>query len=269
MESFGRENLRPTDDVATTARSWWNENAAEYLSEHGEILGESDFIWGPEGLRESEIELLGTINELRGKKILEIGSGAAQCARYLAKQGILITASDISPKMLEKAKELNRVHAVDFPLIEADARKLPFEDESFDVVFTSFGVLPFIPDLSELNREIARVLRDKGLWVYSAMHPVRWMFPDDPSESGMTVTDSYFGSEPYLERDKSNILEYAEFPHQFSEHLNALTDTGFYIEECIEPRWPAGRDIIWGGWGPYRSRFIPGTLILKSRKIAK
>lgn len=260
---FGNQPLASSDDPIDANGSWWNENAREYISDHGEILGNADFIWGPEGVREADIAFLG---DTRGKKILEIGAGAAQCARYLAGLGRDVTATDLSPGMLEIGHNLNEAMGFDFPMIVADARKLPFADDSFDVVFTSFGVIPFVPSLDDVNREVARVLRRGGIWAYSAMHPMRWMFPDDPTRRGMKITRSYFAQEPYVERDESEALEYAEFHHTMTNHVNSLASSGFVIESMFEPPWPAGRDIVWGGWGPERSQYLPGTLMIQSHK---
>lgn len=260
---FGNDALSPHDDPVTANSSWWSENATDYLAEYGETLGEADFIWGPEGLREADVEFLG---DLSGKRVLEIGAGAAQCSRYLAGRSVEVVATDVAPQMVEHAKALNEKYHVDFPVLCADGRKLPFDDREFDVVFTSFGVLPFVPDLDEVNQEIARVLKPGGVWAYSALHPVRWMFPDDPTPRGMKVTRSYFSPEPYVERTEGGTLEYAEFHHSLTEHINSLTSCGFHIETLFEPPWPAGRDIVWGGWGPERSTHIPGTLMIYSRK---
>ncbi|MDP9799981.1 SAM-dependent methyltransferase [Arcanobacterium wilhelmae] len=259
----GRTPLRTTDSPLEANRTWWTNHAGEYLAQHGPTLGDSDFIWGPEGLREAEIELIAPPQELPDHHILEVGAGAAQCSRYLASLGADVVATDLAPGMVTAARELNSRTGVEFPVIEADALTLPFPDGEFDTVFTSFGVIPFVPDLSELHREIARVLSDGGRWIYSALHPARWMFPDDPTAAGMTVRNSYFDATPYQERDGGR-LAYVEFHHTFSAHINALTDAGFIVDEVIEPTWPAGRDVVWGGWGPERSPYIPGTLIIAS-----
>src|SRR5881398_763812 len=77
---------RDADDRESVraSRSWWDEQAADYYDEHGAFLGDRDFLWGPEGLRESAVGLLGAV---RGRRVLEIGCGGAQCSRWLAGQG--------------------------------------------------------------------------------------------------------------------------------------------------------------------------------------
>src|SRR5690349_17917965 len=63
------------------SRMWWDADAADYLAEHGPDIGETDFVWCPEGLREEDAGLLG---DVVGKRVLEVGAGSAPCARWLA-----------------------------------------------------------------------------------------------------------------------------------------------------------------------------------------
>ena len=75
-----------SDSVTIRAnRGWWDANADEYQAEHGAFLGDDRFVWCPEGLDEAEARLLGT--DLAGKRVLEVGAGAAQCSRWLAASG--------------------------------------------------------------------------------------------------------------------------------------------------------------------------------------
>lgn len=261
--SAGFIPVNPADDSGQANSRWWSENADDYLTEYGGVLGEADFIWGPEGLRERDVELLGSPSSLRGASILEIGCGAAQCSRYLATQGLNVTACDLAPGMVEAARVLNAKHSVGFPIDVADARALPYETGAFDVVFTSFGAIDFIDDLADLHREVRRVVRLGGRWVFSCSHPVKWIFADDPES--FRVEHSYFDRTPYIERFEDGELEYANFHHTLADHINSLSECGFVIEECVEPEWPAGRDVVWGAWGPTRSARVPGTIIISAR----
>ncbi len=84
-------------------RGWWDRNADEYQIEHGTFLGDDRFVWGPEGLDEAEAGLLGPAGGLKGKDVLEIGAGAAQCSRWLAAQGARPVALDLSHRQLQHA----------------------------------------------------------------------------------------------------------------------------------------------------------------------
>lgn len=252
---------REVADAAATGagRLWWDANAAEYLDEHGEFLGDDDFCWCPEGLREADARLLG---DVRGRRVLEVGSGAAQCARWLAGQGAEVVATDVSGSMLAAAARIGG----GFPLVQADARSLPFGDDSFDIVFTAYGAIPFVPDAERVHAEAFRVLRSGGRWVCSVTHPIRWAFPDDPSERGLTADRSYFDRRPYVETDAAGRVLYAEYHRTLGDHIAELVGAGFVLDRLVEPEWPDGHDRTWGGWSRLRGERIPGTAILVAHK---
>lgn len=257
----------PAAATERSGRLWWDANAAEYLDEHGAFLGEDDFCWCPEGLREADAHLLG---EVRGRRVLEIGAGAAQCARWLLAQCAEVVASDVSASMLAAGAAVDRDRPAGqrVPLVQADARRLPFPDASFDVVFTAYGAIPFVPDAERVHAEAARVLRPGGRWVCSVTHPVRWAFPDDPGERGLTADRSYFDRRPYVEQDAAGRVIYAEYHRTLGEHVAQVVGAGLVLDALVEPEWPAGHDRTWGGWSPLRGERLPGTAILVAHRPA-
>lgn len=261
LASAGYEHV-PDDAGGAAAQGWWNANAAEYLAEHGRFLGPADFCWCPEGLREGDARLLG---ELAGRRVLEVGAGAAQCSRWLVSQGVDAVATDVSGAMLAASRAYDADTGLTTPTVQADARALPFADASFDVVFTAYGALPFVPDAERVHREAARVLRAGGTWAFSVTHPVRWAFPDDPGEGGLTATRSYFDRRPYVERSGSGRVLYAEYHRTLGDHVADLVGAGFVLERLVEPEWPEGHTRTWGGWSPLRGALLPGTAVLVCR----
>ena len=254
----------PDEQGGHAARRWWDANAQEYLDEHGAFLGPADLLWCPEGLRESQVHLLG---DVRGARVLEVGAGAAQGTRWLrAHAGAQAVATDVSAGMLGAARRLDEQTGARTPLVQADARALPFADASFDVVFTAFGALPFIPDAARVHAEVARVLRPGGRWVFSVTHPLRWAFPDDPGEAGLTATRSYFDRRPYVEQAADGRVLYAEYHRTVSDHVGDVIGAGLVLDGLLEPEWPRGHDRVWGGWGPVRGARLPGTLIVRAHR---
>lgn len=251
---------RPVPDAegGAAGRSWWDANADEYLAEHGEFLGPGDFVWCPEGLREEDAGLLGDVG---GRRVLEVGAGAAQCARWLGERGARVVATDVSHGMLAAGARYDAAAGMRTALVQADARALPFDAGTFDVAFTAFGAIPFVPDAHRVHAEVARVLRPSGRWVFAVTHPLRWAFPDDPSEHGLTATRSYFDRRPYVETGESGRVLYAEYHRTVGDHVAELTSAGFSLERLVEPEWPAGHTRVWGGWGPVRGARLPGTAI--------
>lgn len=265
-----RISYEPIPDGAATsaARTWWDENSSSYMEENGDFLGNSRFVWGPEGLLEQEAQLLGSTDQLVGKRILEIGAGAGQCSRWLTEQGALVVSTDLSHGMLKAGRQIDADTALPVPAIQADARFLPFADESFDAVFTSFGAIPFVPDADKIHAEAQRLLKPGGRWVCSVTHPARWMFPDDPTMHGTTITRSYFAREPYVEFDRTGNVEYAEYHRTIGDHVREIAASGLRIVDFVEPEWPENNSNVWGGWGPERGRYLPGTAVFVCEKTS-
>ena len=149
--------------------------------------------------------------------------------------------------------------------MQADALALPFADRAFDIVCTAFGAIPFVADSAGAMREVARVLRPGGRWVFSVTHPMRWMFPDDPGPRGLTVIQSYFDRSPYVEVDTEEVPAYVEHHRTIGDRIRELVAAGFTIEDVVEPEWPDDFDGTWGQWSPERGELFPGTAIFCCR----
>jgi SAM-dependent methyltransferase len=244
-------------------RRWWDAAAPAYLAEHGTDLGDVDFLWCPEGLREADAHLLGDVG---GRRVLEIGCGSAPCARWLRAAGADVVALDLSAGMLARAAELNATTGITVPLLQADVGALPLADGSVDVACSAYGGLPFVADVEGALAEVARVLRPDGRFVASVNHPMRWPFPDSPDPADLRITSSYFDRTPYVETDEHGATVYVEHHRTVGDWLRAVVGAGLVLDDLLEPEWTAGRTQNWGQWSPERGALIPGTLILVCTK---
>lgn len=240
------------------SRAWWDADADDYQAEHGDFLGTTDFVWCPEGVREEDAGLLGPV---AGRDILEVGCGSAACGRWLAGQGARAVGLDLSAGMLAHATAGNAASGVALPLVQASADELPFATASFDAACSAFGAIPFVADSGAVFREVARVLRPGGRWVFAVTHPMRWIFPDDPGPDGLTVSQSYFDRTPYVEVDEDGRATYVEHHRTLGDFVRQLRDAGMVLRDLIEPEWPEGHTREWGQWSPLRGRLFPGTAI--------
>lgn len=241
----------------------WDRYADEYQSTHGEFLGDAGFVWGPEGHTEAELRILGDVAD---KDVLEVGCGASQCSRWVQTQGGRAIGLDLSFRQLQHSKRIDDATGVRVPAVLGTATDLPFPDDSFDIVFCSFGALQFVSDIAVAVAETARVLRQGGAFAFSITHPTRWMFPDDPGVEGLTAAQSYWDRTPYVEvDDATGEVAYVEHHRTLGDWVGLLAGNGFRIERLEEPQWPESHDRVWGGWSRTRGVLTPGTAIFACR----
>ncbi len=262
-----RVERRPVSEAESRAANGpdWDRYADEYQATHGEFLGDAGFVWGPEGLTEAEARILG---EVEGRHVLEVGSGAGQCSRWVRAQGGHSFGLDLSHRQLQHSRRLDEQTGIAVPSVLGTATDLPFTDASFDVVFCSFGALQFVRDLEVAVAETARVLRPGGRFAFSITHPTRWMFPDDPTEAGLVASQSYWDRTPYVEVEATTgEVAYVEHHRTLGDWVSVLSAGGFAISTLLEPEWPVGHDRLWGGWSAVRGRFTPGTAIFGCDRV--
>jgi SAM-dependent methyltransferase len=108
----------------------------------------------------------------QGRWVLEIGLGQGSEAEQIIRRGAIWSGVDLTPESVARVSMRLRLRDLPYERLEcASALRLPFPDNSFDIVF-SHGVLHHIPDVTTAQREIARVLRPNGELI--AMLYARW-----------------------------------------------------------------------------------------------
>ncbi|GAA4697720.1 class I SAM-dependent methyltransferase [Nocardioides nanhaiensis] len=252
---------RPVDEAESRSANGpdWDRYADEYQATHGEFLGDVGFVWGPEGLTEAEAGVLGPLS---GRDVLELGSGAGQCSRWVRSQGARSIGLDLSHRQLQHSRRLDDSTGLSVPSVRATATALPFRTATFDVVFCSFGALQFVHDLGAALAETVRVLRPGGRFAFSITHPTRWVFPDHPGSEGLTASQSYWDRTPYVESDPdTGRATYVEHHRTLGDWVALLAGHGFVITDLLEPEWPEGHERVWGGWSALRGRITPGTAV--------
>lgn len=240
-----------SEETRRANAAFWDAHAPGYQRDHGaEMAG--GFLWCPDGVREDDARLLG---DVRGRRVLDIGCGAAQTTRWLRENGADAVGFDLSHEQLR----LGGLPGV----VCADAEALPFGDATFDAACSAYGALPFVADSARVMREVARVLRPGGLFVFSVTHPFRWCFPD--SEDGLTVTTPYFDRTPYVEQ-AAGTATYVEHHRTLGDRVREAVAAGLAVLDVVEPEWPEGHTTTYPQWGPRRGRLIPGTAIFVTRR---
>src|SRR5262245_58609279 len=93
-----------------------------------------------------------------GDRVLDVAAGTGNTALAAARRGAQVTATDLVPTMLDTASRRASVEGLDIRVEVADAQDLPFDDDSFDVVLSSFGAM-YAPDQQRTADELVRVCR--------------------------------------------------------------------------------------------------------------
>lgn len=163
-----------------------------------------------------------------GLSILDAACGPGKYAEILLSKGANITGFDISPTMVQLAKERNPERG-DFFIHDFSQPLEMFDNKSFDVVLCALA-LHYIPDWGPTIREFCRVLKPNGHLVISIEHPF--------------FEYTYFNSQKYFEVEHvtctwkgfGSPVEVNSFRRSLHECLSPLTGNGFYIDQLVEPK---------------------------------
>ncbi|WP_321285376.1 class I SAM-dependent methyltransferase [uncultured Sunxiuqinia sp.] len=214
-------------------RLWNHKTEIHYDSEFYDV---DSFIRGKDSLNQIELELLGNI---KGKKILHLQCHFGQDTISLSRHGAFATGVDFSEKAIEKAQQLNDQVGTNAKFIQSDVYKLPeVLDEKFDLVYTSYGVIGWLPDMKEWAKVIDHFLKPKGEFILVEFHPIVWMFSYDFKK----IEFDYMDSDPIIEElegtytDKNARIKdkSVSWNHGLSTVINSVIKTGLKITDFRE-----------------------------------
>jgi len=146
---------------------------------------------------------------------------------------------DLSDKAIATAKELSKQTNSDAEFICCDVYDLPNHlNQQFDIVFTSYGTIGWLPDLDKWAKIVSQFLKPCGQFIFVEFHPVVWMFDDDFK----TIAYNYFNVEPIIEIEEgtyayknADIKQQAvSWNHDLSEVINSLIKNGVSIQQFNE-----------------------------------
>ena len=179
------------------------------------------------------------VGDVSGRSLLHLQCHIGTDTLSWARLGATVTGVDISPASLEKARELAAKTGLDAEFIESPIYDLPnVLQGTFDIVYTSVGVLCWLSDLEAWAELIHRYLKPGGFFYILESHPILWAFDDE--DPGLTLKYPYFHrDEPYVW--PGNHPDYAdpdyfvksgswEWTWSLSDIIGALIGAGLRIE---------------------------------------
>jgi 2-polyprenyl-3-methyl-5-hydroxy-6-metoxy-1,4-benzoquinol methylase len=246
--------------VSGEAKNWWETHAGRYQKLCRLPVA---VLYGVGAPSEAELQLIGPV---AGKRVLEIGCGGAQCAVAFAQQGATVIAMDIAAAQIEFGRKVAREHGVNVAFHQRDIADLsPVVGASQDVVFSA-NAFAYVDDLPACFREVHRVLKPGGLFVWSDGHP----FGHCLEEGTQRLARSYHATGKSVLGAETGCA-FANHHRTIGDLFNLQVAAGFVVERMVEPDSRERRpDDPWFGlWDntPERLALIPGTIIFKSRKL--
>ncbi len=222
------------------------------------------------------------VGDVAGKRLLHLQCHFGMDTLSWARLGARVTGIDYAPNAIRLARRLSRETGVPGEFICCSVYDLPHHlDGEFDIVFTSYGVLCWLPDLVRWGRVIAHFLKPGGFFYIAEGHPFTNIFYNEPDATELRIAYPYFhcetpeayeGQGSYAVSDERHYTAY-EWSHSVSDVVNALLGAGLRLEFLHEfpfgfyqhlPFMVQGPDGLWRL--PEHGESVPLVFSLKALK---
>jgi SAM-dependent methyltransferase len=221
-------------DYKTINKKLWNDKVDVHVD--SDFYAVEAFISGKKMLNSIELDLLG---DVQGKSILHLQCHFGQDSIELSRMGSDVTGVDLSNKAIDKAEWLADKCGTDTKFVCSDIYDAPNHiDEKFDIVFTSYGTVGWLPDMDKWAEVVNHFLKPGGFFVFADFHPVVWMMDYDFQK----IEFSYFNHGAIVEEsegtytDRNAELKNTEISwnHNIGEVLGSLLGQGLELDTFKE-----------------------------------
>ena len=207
----------------------WNQRTA--VHKDSSFYNLAGFKAGENVLTPIELNELG---DVKGKTMLHLQCHFGMDSLNWARLGAVVTGVDLSDEAIKEAKQLNNDLGMNAKFICCNVYDLKEHlNEKFDIVFTSYGTIGWLPDIDKWAGIISCYLKPGGIFYMADFHPVLWMFDDEFTHfqysyenSEVIITES---EGTYTDRDADITGKEYGWNHSISEILNALITNGLQI----------------------------------------
>lgn len=226
--------MKPEKNYIEINKHSWNNRMEIHLT--SKFYNLDGFLKGETSLNPIDLEILG---DIRGKSILHLQCHFGQDTISLSRLGAAVTGVDLSDKAIESARKIASETHSNAQFICCDLYDLEKHlDKQFDIVFTSYGTISWLPDLNKWGKLISHFLKPNGKFIFIEFHPVVWLFDDHFDKIGY----SYFNEAPIIETEngtyadkKANISQlYVTWNHSMSEVVGSLLNHSMEIIDFQE-----------------------------------
>lgn len=177
-------------DYSKINKKWWDE--ATPIHARSKLYDLAGFKKGKSSLQEIEIKELGIV---RGKTMLHLLCHFGMDTLSFARKGAKVTGVDLSDKAIEFAKQLSKDVNLPAEFICSDVYKLPkVLKKKYDIIFASYGVLCWLPDIKKFAEIISRFLNKGGIFYIVELHPFTNILSCD-----FKISYEYFDKSPSMD----------------------------------------------------------------------
>jgi ubiquinone/menaquinone biosynthesis C-methylase UbiE len=223
--------VKKHQDEFQANKELWNSRVEGH--QDTELYNLDAFKKGKTSLNKVELTELGSV---KGKSLLHLQCHFGQDSLSWVREGAKVTAMDISDEAIKKARELNEELELDAEFVVSNLYDLPDNLKGqFDVVFTSYGTIGWLPNMTEWAKVVNHFLKPGGTFYMVEFHPVVWMFDDNfeslvmpYNNSGVLAFESNSSyASPEIKTEAK--MEYS-WNHGIGEVVSALASTGLQLD---------------------------------------
>jgi SAM-dependent methyltransferase len=247
-------------------RDTWNQRVKAHLD--SAFYNVAGWLAGEDSLKDIELSLLP--ENLEGVRILHLQCHFGQDTLSLARRGAQVTGVDLSDKAIDAANNLAERAGLTAQsrFINCDLYSLPDHlNETFDIVFTSYGTIGWLPDMEEWADIVARYLRPGGQFVFAEFHPFVWLW----NEERTAIKYPYFSKEAIVETASGSYTDGSaavggtevSWDHPLSEVITALIGAGLTLRSFREydySPYDCFHDTVEVAPGKYHLKQMPGLI---------
>jgi SAM-dependent methyltransferase len=218
-------------------RRQWDEHMSAWFDRYAHPRWAADEpYWGMWCIPQSRLPILPA--EPAGAVAVELGCGSAYISAWLTRRGARPVGVDVSSRQLATARRMQEEFGLRFPLVHADAERVPLTAACADLVISEYGASVWC-DPYRWIPEAARLLRPGGRLVFMAESTLaRMCMPEEGPATDRLVHD-LFGLHRLVRRGASG-AEYRQFALPHGEWIRLLGESGLAVEHLIEVQVPPG-----------------------------
>ena len=244
-------------------REAWNAKVSKHLA--SDFYRMNEFRAGWNSLTEIELPLL---EGIEGKSLLHLQCHFGQDTLSLARLGAQCTGIDLSEEAIKVAQQLNAELGLSAEFVVSDVYSVPqILAKQFDLVFTSYGTIGWLPDLNQWAEVVAGALKPGGEFIFAEFHPVMWMYNSDFT----SIDYAYFNrgkieeieTGTYADREAQISHRTISWNHHLSEVLAALLKQGLklgFVQEYDYSPYPCFAQMVEVGARRYQIKGLEGKL---------